>query len=153
MSELSSKWRDRLCRLSLPRSCALLAAAVALGYLAVAGPAYASHAAAGLAAAAVAAVVCWLASTAALVLAWTLRNTAWSAHGLLAGTLMRLLLPASVAGALHVQGGTLAGSGVFAYMLVFFLLTLVVETVLVLPVASSKASNCGSKWSSNISSK
>lgn len=84
----------------------------------------------GLEAAGVAAFTCWVSATAALLLAASLRNTAHSVSGLLGGTLLRTMIPLAVAAVSQASASPLAQAGLFGYLVLFFLLTLSVETLL-----------------------
>jgi hypothetical protein len=83
-------------------------------------------------AAAVAAIVCWFAATIALLVSAIGQNTPSAVPCLLGGTLIRMLIPGAVGVMIDAQRGPLAQAGVLGYIVVFFLLTLVVETGLLL---------------------
>lgn len=82
----------------------------------------------GLQAAAVAAGICWAASMLALICGALLQNTPQAVLGILSGTLLRTGLPLLAAATFQSQKGPLAEAGVFGYIVIFFLITLVVET-------------------------
>jgi len=115
---------------SLTLACLLLAIAAAVAGAAVGFVAYQRQGFAGLQAAVVADVVCWLSATAALLLAGSLRNTPHAVSGILGGTLVRLIPPLAVAGLYRVAAPAVSQAGLFGYMVLFFLLMLVVETLL-----------------------
>jgi hypothetical protein len=115
---------------SLALACLLLAAAVTLAAGASGYWAYARHGSSGLAAVAIAAVACWIAATGALLLAGWLRNTPHSVSGILGGTLLRISLPLVAAAGCKIAAPALFQVGLLGYLLLFFLLTLVVETLL-----------------------
>lgn len=121
-------------------SCGVLASAVLVLYAAAGYASYGKHGRVGLAAAALAAGVCWAGSTSALVLAGWLRNSRYATHGILGGTLLRTGIPLLAGAILHATGGPLARAGVTGWLLVFFLWTLVVETALVVRLARSAKS-------------
>ncbi len=87
----------------------------------------------GLAAASVAAGLCLLGALAALVVGWLLRDLPNPVHGMLAGMLPRMGIPLGAALVFHLQGGVLAESGLLVYLLVFYPVSLGVETFLSLP--------------------
>lgn len=111
-------------------ACLLLAVAAALAGLVVGYFAYVQQGLAVLRAALVADVVCWLSATAALLLAGSLRNTPHAVSGILGGTLLRLLPPLAAASVCSVVTPEISQAGLFGYMVLFFLLMLVVETLL-----------------------
>lgn len=115
---------------SLMLACLLLAVAAAVAVAAVGFVAYQQQGLTGLQAAVVAGVVCWLSATAALLLAGSLRNTPHAVSGILGGTLLRLLPPLAAAGLCSVAAPAISQAGLFGYMVLFFLVMLVVETLL-----------------------
>ena len=113
--------------------CAALLGAVLL-LLAVVGTwKYQQHGSIGLWAATIAALVCWIGGSTALVLVGVLRGPK-GVQGILGGMAFRAGLPFLVGFILQRQGGPLAEAGVFNCMLIFFLFTLVVETALAVPL-------------------
>ena len=88
----------------------------------------------GWQAALVAALVCWFGSTAALVLTAISRGPQGALISLLVGMLFRMGLPLLAGIWLTRSSPALAEAGVFGAILVFYLVTLVVETLLVLPL-------------------
>lgn|GEM_PF-3326611 len=129
---------------SLALACLLLAVAVAPAAAGAGYWAFARHGLLGVTAVCIAAITCWLAATAALLLAGLLRNTPHSVSGILGGTLVRISLPLIVAAGCKIVAPALFQTGLLGYLLLFFLLTLVVETLLLVwllrfgrPVSSS----------------
>lgn len=125
----------RLRRLSLAAACGILTlvevvAAVVIGWVASdrSGPN-------GTTAVAVAAVVCWVAGLVALVIIGLTRETTHAVAGLLFAMLARMTLPLAAGVTLSVQGGPLAEAGAVGYIVVLYLLTLAVETVLCISLA------------------
>lgn len=112
---------------------AALALAVLGLYAVVAGIAWCLSEAAGAAAATVAAASCWLGAAAALVAGGVAQRQNWVLFGLLSGILCRIAVPLAVALFFHFQGGPMAEAGLLYYFLVFYPLTLTVETILSLP--------------------
>lgn len=84
----------------------------------------------GIAATAVAAGVCWFGATGALLSTAFLRGSQFALHGLFGGMILRLGLPLALGMFLSSRGGGLAKAGVFGLIVMFYLLTLVVETLL-----------------------
>ena len=107
-----------------------LTVAVLIALAAIGSVAQQRQGAVGLQAAGVAAFTCWFSATAALLLAGSLRNTAHSVSGILGGTLLRTMIPLAVAAASQASASPLAHAGLFGYLVLFFLLTLTVETLL-----------------------
>lgn len=119
-------------QLSLSAACAILAAAMAPAGALAGWLAYARHSAAGLQAALLAAVTCWLSATVALMLAGLLAGTPQAISGILGGTLVRLAGPLLITAGCAALGSPLSAAGLFGYMLVFFLYALAIETVLLI---------------------
>lgn len=115
---------------SILRACGVLGVAVLAAFIPAAWWMWTSRGAVGVTAAAVAAVICLIGATGALLLTALLRGSSYAIHGLLGGMLLRLGLPLGVGVVLSSRGGDLARAGVFGLILLFYLLTLVVETLL-----------------------
>lgn len=92
----------------------------------------------------VAALTCWLSATAALVLAARLASTRWGVPGIMAAGFVRFSFPLMVVAASALVQGPLARAGLFGYMVAFFLLALVAETLLLVGVIRS--SDSGVAW-------
>jgi hypothetical protein len=90
-------------------------------------------------AAAVAAGVCWLSGTLALMSAGWFRDPRQVMLHLLLGMVFRMGLPFGTGVWLQSRGGPLAEAGVFGYIVGFYLLMLLAETVLA--VSYFKAAN------------
>jgi hypothetical protein len=134
-------------RLSLLASCGLLSAAVILLFACVGWFAFASAGANGLAAASVAAGACWIGSLAALAVSSLFRAPTQAVSGVLAGTLVRTGIPLFVLVVMQAGGGPLVQAGVCGYIVIFFLFTLVVDTLLLLCMVrvSDKKKDSGQK--------
>ena len=115
---------------SLLSACLRLALCEIGFFLAVVLFAYFKRGFDSLLAVAVAAVVCGSAATLALLLTGWLRDSRRAAFGMLLATMPRLGIPLVAGVALDRMGGTLAQAGVFGWIVAFYLMTLVVETVL-----------------------
>lgn len=123
----------RLQRLGLAARAAILVSVVALTY-AVAGPVgWHVSGAMGLWASGVAAGVCLLGATLALVVSYRLRDPQRALTGMLLGMLLRMGIPLGFAAGMFLFGGVLAEAGVFYYLVAFYLVTLAAETLLSLP--------------------
>ena len=111
--------------------CGLLALFVALIYPLVAWYAHGKSGADGLLAAAVAGVVCWLSASAALLItAWFPGGPQAAVSRMMLSMLVRMGVPLAVGTILEFQFGPLADAGVFGLIVVFYLMTLLVETML-----------------------
>jgi hypothetical protein len=119
-------------RLSLPWACASLAIVVVVVFPVVGYWAYARHGTDGIEAAAVAASVCWLSATMALVVTGWPRDPSQAVVGTLVAIPLRLVLPLAVGALLDLRGGSMAAAGVFGLVVVFYLVTLAAETTLIL---------------------
>ncbi|HWB00229.1 MAG TPA: hypothetical protein VG713_17165 [Pirellulales bacterium] len=78
-----------------------------------------------------AAAVCWVPANAALLVSTWFHGTRHAVASVLAGTLMRTGIPMLIAMLLQVGRFEWAAQGVFGYIMVFFLVSLAVETALV----------------------
>jgi hypothetical protein len=125
-------WVDRLPPLRFASCWAILSAAMFLCFLPVAAIAYLLHGADAIAAAAIAAGVCWFGSTLALV--GTARFGRSGVNGplytLAFGLVFNCGLPFLVGLALSRSSGPLAQSGVFGLIVIFFQCALVITTLL-----------------------
>lgn len=132
MSEVSRK-----SGLRLPAACSLLAVTLALAAALGGSVAHGRHGAWAAAAVLVAAATCWTSATAALVLAARLSSTRWGVQGIMAAGFIRFSMPLVVVAASALVQGPLARAGLFGYMVAFFLLSLVIETLLLVGVIRS----------------
>lgn len=92
----------------------------------------------GVRAAAIGAGVCWLSGTLALLSASWFRDPRQLMFHLLFGMVFRMGLPFGLGVWLQSRGGPLAAAGVFGYIVGFYLLTLVVETLLAVTYFNAK---------------
>ena len=130
-------WIANLRGRSLAARGAMLAAVV-LALFALVGPvAWAISGTAGVLAAAAAAGLCLVGASAALVLSHWLRTPERVLYGVLAGMGARMGIPLAFGMAIHLHGGALAQSHFLLYLLVFYPVTLAVETFLSLPKSGS----------------
>ncbi len=118
-------------RLSAPLACALLTISLVAAFPAVAWFGYGRHGSNGIAAAAVAAAVVWFGATAALLLVSFFRGSSEQmVSATLLGMLFRTGLPLVTGLAMNRTGGPLAEAGLFGMILIFYLVGLLVETLL-----------------------
>lgn len=136
MIGLIGRLNAKLGDLSPAARCAILLSTV-VGVFAVATPvAYGRHGTLGLQAVAIAAVVCGVCSLAALVLATLWHGTPNGVAGALGGSLVGMFPPLAVGLALQHNNMPVAAAGAFGWIVVFYLTTLVVKTLLVAPAMS-----------------
>lgn len=119
--------------LSLPKRTAVLAIAVVLLYAIVAPVAWLLAGWSGTLAAAAAAGVCLLGAAPALWICCVVRAPKPVVYGWLLGMVFRTGIPLAFALTVRLKGGGLVEAGVLYYLVVFFTVTLGVETVLSLP--------------------
>jgi len=112
------------------RSCLALTAVVLLALLLVGAVVGTTRGVNGVLAASTAAAICWVGSTIALLIAGYSSRSNQAAQGHLLGMFFRLGLPLGGGMLLQKTGGPLAEAGVFGLIVVFYLITLVAETLL-----------------------
>lgn len=132
--------------LRLPTACSLLTVTLALAAALGGTVAHGRHGALAATAVLVAAATCWASAMAALVLAARLSGTRWGVPGILAAGFIRFSLPLMVVAASALVQGPLARAGLFGYMVGFFLLALVVETLLLVGVIRSSETSHSVAW-------
>jgi hypothetical protein len=130
--------------LRLPAACSLLALTLAVAAALAGSVEHGRHGTLAAVAVGVAALTCWLSATAALVLAARLSSTRWGVPGIMAAGFVRFSLPLMVVAASALVQGPLSRAGLFGYMVAFFLLALLVETLLLVGVIRS--SDSGVAW-------
>ena len=81
--------------------------------------------------------MCLVGALLALVISHVLRGPQWALYGVLAGMAVRVGIPSAFALAIIFYGGPLAEGGILYYLLVFYPVTLGVETILSLPQPDS----------------
>ena len=136
---VEAKWLDKLPPLRLGACCSILAVAIALVLIPLAAFAYARHGQQGVVAAIVAAGVCCLGSTLALVGTSLFGRSGVNGplFTLLFGMLFNCALPFAVGLVLDRSGGPLAEAGVFGLLMTVFLFSLAIETILSLCLLKS----------------
>ncbi|EAQ77460.1 hypothetical protein [Blastopirellula marina] len=117
---LSQLWRPALA----------LMIAVALPTPLIAWYAQTQHGVIGVQAALIAALLCLGSSLGALTLIVMYKQTPFGLHAALAGVGLRTGLPLAIGAFLKQADGPLAQAGVFGMIMVYYLLTLLVETIL-----------------------
>lgn len=132
--------------LRLPAACSVLAVTLVLAAALGGSVAHGRHGPLAATAVLVAAATCWASATAALVLAARLSGTRWGVQGIMAAGFVRFSLPLLVVAASALVQGPLARAGLFGYMVGFFLLALVVETLLLVGVIRSADASHGVAW-------
>lgn len=123
---------------SVAFACVLLSLALAIAFPAVAGYGYTVHGQNGVIAATLAGGICWAGALVALLFVGLFRgshNQMISAT--LLGMLFRMGLPLGAGLLLTHSGGPLADAGLFGMILVFYLVGLVVETILSVRILGS----------------
>lgn len=98
------------------------------------------HGVLGLAAAGLAAVVCWAGASLTMIVASSLRGPQGALYGVVLGMLYRLGLSLGIAILVSRQFAELEKAGFVYYLLAFYPLTLAAETLLVLPLVQHKPS-------------
>jgi len=89
-----------------------------------------------LAAAALAAILCWAGAAISLVVGIQLRRPDQLLAALFVGMIARMGIPLGFGLTIHLLGGPLAQAGTLYYVLIFYPVTLLVETALKLPKSS-----------------
>ena len=98
------------------------------------------HGSAGVEAAVVAAVVCWLSGGLALASLMWWRRQNLPIQGALSAIGVRTFIPLGAGVFLSSRGGALAEAGVFGLIVVFYLVTLVVDTLISVKIVGSPRS-------------
>jgi hypothetical protein len=140
--------RNRITQLrsgGLPVKGVVLVLAVLVIYGAVGPVAWSLSGSPGLAAAGLAAGVCLGGAAAALAISYIFRAPQHVLYGVLFGMAARMGLPLAAGLICWRHGGPLAEAGALYYLLIFYPITLGVETVLSLPVAARGASQAMDK--------
>jgi uncharacterized membrane protein HdeD (DUF308 family) len=120
------------------RSCAWLTVTVLTALLIVGGVVGPTRGLNGVIAAVVAAGLCWFGSTAALLIAGFSRHSNHAVQRHLLGMFFRLGLPLVAGVVFQKVGGTLAEAGVFGMIVIFYLISLIAETILSLQLTNRR---------------
>jgi hypothetical protein len=126
-------WLAKVRALGLAPRAGMLALATLLLYAIVGPVAWHASGSAGLEAAAAAGAACLLGAGAALVATDFCQRRGRPLHGVLFGMVLRMGAPSAFAAYCRWQSGVLFEGGALYYLVVFFLVTLGVETALSLP--------------------
>jgi hypothetical protein len=137
---------NRRTGLRLPAACSLLALAVGVAAALGGSIEHGRHGMLAAVALWAAALTCWLSATCALVLAARLSGTRWAVSGIMAAGLVRFSLPLMVVAASALVQGPLSQAGLFGYMVAFFMLSLVVETLLLVAILRSTEAAARVAW-------
>lgn len=137
---------NRRSGLRLPAACSLLALAVGVAAALGGSIEHGRHGALAASALIVAALTCWISATFALVLAARLAGTRWAVPGIMAAGLVRFSLPLLVVAASALVQGPLSRAGLFGYMVGFFMLALLVETLLLVAVIRTTETAASIAW-------
>jgi len=123
---------------SVTIACVLLSLSLLLVFPIIGAYAYNTHGTDGLIAAALAGAICWSGAMIALVLVGLFRKSPnQMVSATLAGMLFRMGLPLVTGLVITNAGGPLADAGIFGMILVFYLVGLVVETILSVRILGS----------------
>jgi hypothetical protein len=133
-----SSWFARLRRQGIGTRTAVLATTVLVIWAVVATLAAVLSGGMAVVAASVAAGLCLVGALAALLTAHWLRDPKFMLHAVLAGMATRMGIPLATGLAIHFRGGPLSDAGVLYYLLVFYPVTLGVETYLSLPQTAAQ---------------
>jgi hypothetical protein len=120
----------------------LATAAISLAFLMAAGLAYELRGTEGVAAAGVAAMICWLGAIAAVPVSSLFRGPAAVTYGVGLAMFARMALPLAVGVTLHALVPRLAEAGMIYYLLAFYFLALALDTTLAvaqIPRSGSRA--------------
>jgi len=127
-------WLNYLRNQGVAVKAAILASAVLLVLVPVMPVAFHLGGVAALSAGGLASGLCLIGATIALVLNHLLRGQRLALPALCTAMMARMGIPLVLASVIHLQGGPLAEAGLLYYLLVFYPVTLAVETALSLPV-------------------
>jgi hypothetical protein len=123
---------------SVAFACVLLSLSLLLAFPIIGSFAYNSHGLNGIIAAGLAGAICWSGAMIALVLVGVFRNSPnQMVSATLLGMLFRMGLPLGAGLFLTNAGGPLAEAGLVRMILVFYLIGLVVETILSVRIMGS----------------
>lgn len=123
---------------SVTLACVLLSLSLLIAFPAIAGYGYSVHGASGVVAAGLAGAICWAGALIALALVGLFRNSPGQrVNATLLGMLFRMGLPMGMGLVITRAGGPLAEAGLFGMILVFYLVGLVVETILSVRILGS----------------
>jgi hypothetical protein len=136
---VQAKWFEKLPPLRFSACWAIFSAALAVFWLPVAGIAFALHGSQALVAATVAAGVCWVGASLALIATARFGREGINAplFTLIFGLVFNGALPFAIGLTLNRAGGPLSDGGAFGLTIVFLQFALIVETLLSLCLLKS----------------
>ena len=134
-------WFSNLRNRSLATRAAVLAVVMVLFYALVAPMALCVGGPSALPASAAAGGICLLGAAIALAVGHVQRSPQAVLYGMLLGMAARMVIPLVCGLIIHLQGGPLTEAGFLYYLLVFYPVTLAVETALSLPQVD-RPGNC-----------
>ena len=117
-------------QLRLVSACVILSLSVVFAFPVVGYFAYLRGGVDGVKSAGVAALVCWVAATAALLVSGSVKQSPSGVAGILLASALRFGLPLAAAILLQSGGGNFAEAGFLSWIVLFYLITLAVETTL-----------------------
>ena len=115
---------------TLPKACGLLLISVVAAWVLGSSFVIQRSGTDGVMAVSLAAAICFTSSVTALIVTGLTRNPSHSLHGPLFAILLRMAPPFAFIAVLRVVGGVLVEAGVCGWIVVFYLLTLSIETAL-----------------------
>ncbi len=127
-------------RMSWPVRAAALMGVMVLAWIAVAAFAFWHGGSNEVLVASFTGVICLAVGQAALLIASLFNQPQNALVGVLAGMMLRMLLPLGICFAMISRGGWMVENGLTIYMVVFYLVGLAFETLLVLPAQVSNNS-------------
>ena len=107
------------------------------------------HGGLGIVAAAISAGLCLAGASVALAAASGARSTNHVLRAMLIGMIARMFIPLGFGVGIHFYSAPLADAGILVYLLVFYPVTLGVETALVMPKGGSTTSTSGQSESNH----
>jgi len=96
-------------------------------------------------AAGIAAILCWLGSVLGLIPPMFLRGSEQGINGVLAGMLFRMFIPMGGTFLIHRRSEQLRDANILYFTLGFFLLALIVDTILAVQMVKAQLSNQNTK--------
>lgn len=128
MESRGSQWTMKFCPTRLSARCALLVTLTALLLAAVAPFAWQLNGREGLIAACLGAGICLFASAGAIAMSELFRGPHNALAAVLSGMLVRMAVPLIFVMIVYLRSNVLAEAGLVFYVLLFYLVTLAVET-------------------------
>lgn len=130
--------------MSLGRGLLFLTVALGVVWCGVCGVVCWPRGAASIQAVTWAAAVCWVGGVLALLTTWWGQHHGQAISGALAGTALRIFIPAAVATGLSSLSAELSAAGISGFFVLFYLAALAVDTVLAVKMIGAGCSRKGS---------